>query len=818
MKNLFTLLMTACLGMMSYAQSGTGTISGKLLEESGTPASFVTMMLLDQDSVMVKADFSKDDGSFEFLNITPGEYTLQVSSIQYAAYQSESFSLSEGETKQLPDIQLAASVQELAEVKIAASKPLIEVEADKTVFNVSSSPNASGNDGMELLRKSPGVIIDNNDNIILQGKSGVRIFIDGKPTQLSGEDLTAMLRGMQSDQIESIEIITNPSAKYEAAGNAGIINIKLKRDKNLGTNATVTAGYNVGRKARSNAGVTVNHREKAVSLFGNYNYYDGAGWNLQNIDRSQNGLYFDQEGNRTWTYGGHGYRAGADFFLNKQHTIGIVANGNLNEGTWDSDSRTVMGDLSTNTPFSILQADNNRERNSNSANGNLNYQFKGAKGASLNVDLDYGYYYNKAYMYQPNEFKDPITEQLVTGEYFDNNQNTRIDIRTAKVDFEKPIGKGKLSAGGKYSNILTQNSFQQDSLVLNETGEITGRYLDINRTNDFDYTEVVSALYATYFTKLGEKVTLNAGLRMENTQSRGDLDSYQDVNNDVIERSYTDLFPSGGITYAMNKSNQFGVNYSRRIDRPNYQDLNPFLFQLDKYTYEQGNPWLNPQYSHNVQVTHTFKSMLNTRVGYSVTNEFFARVIEQGQSDDRTTLLKQQNLGKVENYSLNISAPYNITKWWSTYTSVNVNRAINRSTLQSDEQLNVDVTTFNVYMQNNFMLPAGFKFELSGWYNSPSVWGGTFLTSEMYAINLGLKKSFLEGRMNVTLGVNDILYTQKWTGDSDYNDVQLHLKGRGDSRRVRVGLTYNLGNQNVKSRRRKTGLEDEKSRISSDNG
>lgn len=277
MKKLFTLFLALCIAISTFAQSRTGTISGNLLEDNGDPAAFVTLMLMDKDSIMVKADFSKDDGSFTFANITPSEYKIQVSSIQYQGYSSEIFSLAEGETKKLPEISLSVSVKKLDEVQISASKPMIEIQPDKTVFNVASSPNASGSDGMELLRKSPGVIIDNNDNIILQGKNGVRIYIDGKPTQLSGEDLTAMLRGMQSDQIESIEIITNPSAKYEAQGNAGIINIVLKRDKNLGTNATITAGYNVGIEDRVNGSLNLNHREKKVSLYGSFNYSDLTG-------------------------------------------------------------------------------------------------------------------------------------------------------------------------------------------------------------------------------------------------------------------------------------------------------------------------------------------------------------------------------------------------------------------------------------------------------------------------------------------------------------------------------------------------------------
>ena len=809
MKATTTLMAILCAITSAFSQKANGSISGKLIETSGDPAAFVTVILLNTDSAIVKTDFSKDDGAFLFPNIAKGEYHIQVNSVQYKPHFSESILIADEQNLKLAPIKLAAAVKELDEVKVVATKPLIEVQPDKTVFNVEGSPNASGNNGMDLLRKSPGVIIDNNDNVILQGKNGVRIFIDGKPSQLTGEDLTAMLRSMQSEQIEAIEIITNPPAKYEAQGNAGIINIKLKRDKNLGTNATFNTGYDVHIRERYRAGITANHRTKKFSLFGNYNYYDQAGENFVNFDNDILGLndpiYRDGESTINWHVIGHGFRGGADYFINKQHNIGFVANGNLNSRDIDNVSDTDMGGLPrTNTPDSILVADNISDNDVNNLNFNFNYQFKGQKGSSINIDLDYGKFMSDGFTDQPNETFDSDRSELFSSDYFTNTQVTDIDIRTAKLDYEVNLGKGRFSAGSKYSSVITDNEF----LFYNHTERGINPELDIDRSSTFTYDERVFALYTNYAIKLNDKINFNVGVRMEHTESLGDLVSEKTTNNTTVDRSYTDFFPSGGLTYAINKTNQLGVNYSRRIDRPSYQNLNPFEFRLDKNTFREGNPFLQPQYTHSFQLTHTYKYKLNTRLSYSITSDFFGQVTEIKDNSDGASLIRQENLADAKNYGLNISYPFSVTKWWGGYASFNLNHASFKSDLKVS-RLDINATTYNIYVQNNFTLPAGFKFELSGWYNSPSIWGGTFVTGSMYSINIGLQKSVFKGKGNFTMGLDDIFWTQKWNGDSDFNNLKIDGNGGRDSRRFKVGLTYRIGNQKVKVRKRKTGQEDE---------
>ena len=800
-----TLVVLFNLSTFIHLTAQTGKVSGILLGEDKQPAAFVSVVLLDQDSALVKGAVSNVNGEYQLVGVQPGTMQLQTQSVEFADHTTDFFTISAGESKQIPVISLSNSTKQLDAVEISATRPMIEVQPDKTVFNVENSPNAIGADGMELLRKSPGVTIDNNDNIILSGKNGVMIYVDDKPLRLAGDDLVAYLRGLQSDQIESIEIITSPSSKYDAEGNAGIINIRLKRDKNLGTNANITTGYSVGKRYNLRGGGSLNHREKRFSAFASYNFYNNLGWSFINTDREQFGGFFESSSDEKWDVNGHGFRVGGDYYLGKKHTLGVAVNGYINDNVNSNDSRTAIGSLATMNSDSILIANNRGNRNTSNMNYNLNYVFRGENGSRINIDLDYGRYESDGETFQPNEYINPESGELMSGRYFTNIQVTDIDIKTAKIDYETNLGSGRFSAGTKIANVLTDNSFEQ----YNETN---GQNTLEERSADFEYTERVWAVYSNYNVALGDRVNFSGGLRMEHTYSNGDLDAQLDANDNVVKREYTNFFPSGGITFKANEQNQLGFNYSRRINRPNYQDLNPFEYQLDELTFRKGNPFLNPQYSQNFQVTHTWRSMINTRASYSYTSDFFAQVIEAADNN-RGTLLQQQNLATAENYSLNISAPINIAKWWSTYTSFTLTHAAFDSKVRFD-QLNVSVTSYNVYAQNNFMLPKGFKLEVSGWYNSPSVWGGTFLTSRIYAIEAGLQKSLFNDRGTLSLGVSDIFLTQRWQGDSDYNGVIIDANGGWDSRRFKASLSIRLGNNQVRLRNRKSGLEDEASRIS----
>ncbi|MFT7588818.1 MAG: iron complex outermembrane receptor protein, partial [Limisphaerales bacterium] len=315
------------ISSICLTQAQTGTISGSIIDEQG-PLPFATAILKSAaDSSIVKAEITGESGEFFFQGISYGAYLLESSYVGKTQYDQISFTLGESK-KTLSPVLLMSTIGDLAEVKISAIKPLIEVMADKTVLNVENTLASTGTNGLELLRKAPGVILDNNDNVILDGKTGVQIYIDGKPSPLSGEDLNNFLRSMQSTDIEAIEIITQPSAKYDAAGNAGIINFRLKADKNIGTNGTISAGYAYGQNHHYNTSLSLNNRTKKTNLFGSYSNSFGKNYSYIFLDRIQQNVRYDSETESTRDNTAHNMRIGFDFFPDRKHTIGILLNGN----------------------------------------------------------------------------------------------------------------------------------------------------------------------------------------------------------------------------------------------------------------------------------------------------------------------------------------------------------------------------------------------------------------------------------------------------------------------------------------------------------
>lgn len=806
MKNL--LLFTILFFYSLFALSQT-TISGKILDEGDKSVPFATILLKSPvDSQLVKGELSSVEGTFSLVNIKPAKYWLTITYVGMETYESEVFELTEGQTLAWPTVTLATASQELKTMTVKAARPILEVKADKMVFNVEGSINAVGNDGLELLRKAPSVIVDNNDNISLAGKTGVQVFIDGKRSPLSGEDLTIFLESLNSSSVDNIEIITNPSAKFDAAGNAGIINIRMKKDKNLGGNVTLNAGYSVGVKPRYNVSISSNYRNKRFNIFSTLGYNRRNRWSLLNLYKRFDDTGRTSQQNDTITGTGNAFnvKLGTDYFLSKKSTIGFLFSSNINQGDNRVNSRTLLGDIGSTEFDTILIANNERERERNNYNFNLNYRFENRKtGTSVNVDADYGRFRNDGQEYQPNIYFDQANNNILAQNIFFFETPTDIDIYTGKVDIEKNLGKGKLSFGSKYANVITDNTFNVYDVIDDNN------VLDIDRSNQFEYTERVVAIYANYAQSF-KNFTFQAGIRPERTHSTGILTAMKETDNDEVNSTYINLFPSAGITYTIDKNNSLQLTYSRRIDRPSYDGLNPFEYKLNERSFRKGNPFLRPQYSHNLKLTHTYKYGFNTSVNYSYTNDLMTRLIQQAEGIENASVLTWRNLDKQHHYSLTLSMPVNITKWWSSFSNLTAFHLQNITAATAETpSVNLEVNSFNIFSQHTFLLPKDFKFELSGRYSSPSIWGGTFKTDGNWNIDAGLQKRFFNNQANLKIGVSDIFRAAGWSGTNNF-DYFSRSSGEWDSRRFKVDFSYSLGNQKIKGSRRKTGLEEEKKR------
>jgi len=809
MSRVFIALMVFLCTSQMQAQS-LGKITGTVYDADNQPALYANVILQNPaDSSMVKGAITNDDGEFELVSIPYGSYQLMVNYIGFDNYYSDVFKLNSANYES-PQITLQAVGTRLDEVTVTAQRPMIEMKADKVVFNVSGTVNSSGDNALELLRKSPGVMIDNNENVNLLGKSGVRVYIDGKESPLSGEDLAAYLKSLQADQIDAIELITNPSAKYDAEGNAGIINIKLKKDSNIGSNANFSLGFSQGIKRQYNGSVNANYRNKQLNVFGNYSYYNGESVNFMNLYREQNGGIYDGDTDMSSQWQGHNYKLGTDFFINKKNTVGFLVNGSTNTSDFFSDSETLISAIGSSQLDSTLIAGATDDGKRNNNNFNLNYQFDNGKERTVNIDADYGVFRNRTSDFQPNVYLKPNRIDTLNERNYATVAPTDIDIYTFKVDYEQAALNGKISTGIKTAYVATDNTFDfydvKDAI----------RNLDEERSNQFTYKENVNAAYLNYSTQI-QKIGINAGLRMEQTNWQGQLMPYTEEGGRTDKDNYVDFFPSGGLSWQMNEKNSFNLTYSRRINRPSYQDLNPFESRLDELTFQKGNVSLRPEYTNQIQLRHSFNYSLNTTLSYSRTYDVITRLIDKDRNNPAASFITWENIAKQDHYSLNIAAPIPINDWWSNYTSLTLFHLYNQSDYGEGRVIDVSATTFNAYSQQTFKLPKDISLEVSGWFNSPSVWGGNMKTKSMGSMDIGVQKRILDNKGKLKVSLTDVFKTNQWSGESVFGDLYMDANGGWDSRRLKVNLTYMIGNQKVKSRNRKTGLEEENKRIKTDN-
>lgn len=413
MKLLSTLTLFILVSVTSFGQNKYSNVTGKITETNGKPLAQATVTLSkSKDSALVKTAITNNNGVFSMMNIKPDTYFISATSVGYKKNSSGIFSVAEGQDFTASTVVLSQGATSLAEVSVIGKKPMIEVRADKTIFNVESSINATGSNAFELLQKSPGVSIDKDDNISMQGKNGVKIYVDGKPTQMGGADLAAYLRSINSADIESIEMITNPSAKYEASGNAGIINVKLKKNKNYGMNGNVSTGVAFGHTAKYNNSLSLNYRNKKINLFSNYSNNFGTSRFNFNLFRVQNDTTYDQKNIMDNDNKTHNVKAGVDYFLNAKNTIGLMVTGNFNKSTNSTNGNTVITPNNTGIPNRVLYASNNLPGTRTNIDYNVNYRYADTKSNELTIDADLVNFRRKGTSFQPNYYRDPFTNVL----------------------------------------------------------------------------------------------------------------------------------------------------------------------------------------------------------------------------------------------------------------------------------------------------------------------------------------------------------------------------------------------------------------------
>lgn len=805
MKAFLLALAVLCTAVTLNAQK----ISGVVTQPDGKAVEFATVMLYAAaDSALIKGAITDADGQYEFENIHSGRYFINASQVGMGKAVVPVFDYAGGD-KPLGKITLQESATEIAQVTVVARRPIVEVKSDKTIMNVEGNINSQGQNALELLRKAPGVVVDNNDNIMLKGKNSVRFQIDGRDVPMDSKDLAGYLKGLRAEDIAAIELVTNPSAKYDASGNAGIINIKTRKNRSLGTNGSIGGEAVYGESLKGGGRFSVNHRNQWVNVFGNYNNHFGDWHNTLNLTRDQDGRRFDQSSTMSDNNNNHNFKFGSDFFLNSKHTVGFIVDGRTAHGPWRNDARTFISSLSTPDQIdSVLVAKNFQPQDRKNLNFNLNYRFADTLGHELTIDANRGLYRYRAESYQPNFYMDPAEQIVRSQNIYQNSTPTDIDMTIVKVDYEQPFLKGKLGVGYKMNHVKTDNTFDFYNVVDGNP------VLNIDRSNHFEYDEMVNAGYVNYNVQV-KKWGFQAGLRAEHTNWDGELTSQKPNSDQMVGNDYLNFFPSAAVTYKMNDKNQFNLTYSRRIDRPSYRDLNPFEDKLDELTYKKGNPFLRPQYTNGVELTHTFMGFFNTTLGYSHTNDVFTEYIDT--AGNGASYLQQGNIAAQDNFTLSLSIPLPIAKWWEGYLSVTGILSSFDANFREGYSYSESFKSMNLYSEQNFILPKGWSFQVSGWFNSPSIWQATFRSKAMGAMDIGVKKQILDGDGTISLTMGDVLGTAGWSSVNDFTPG-LYMTGSGtwESQTLRLNFDYKFGNKNVKgSRQRKTGTEDVDSRIKS---
>ncbi|WP_020570529.1 outer membrane beta-barrel protein [Neolewinella persica] len=806
MKPVHSLALTLLLSLLCTSVRAQASIKGQLQDADKTPVAFANIALY-LDSNLVKVETTGDAGLFQLTDIAPNDYVLMATYLGAPDLVRE-ITVGPGNLD-LGILQMSPAAVELAEATVTATRALVEIKPDRTIFNVQGTINAVGQNGLDLLRKAPGVTIDNNDNINVLSRSGVLVYVNGKRLPLAGEELANYLRSLTAEQIDRIDIITNPGAKYEAEGNAGIIDIRLSKAENEGANGTANLTSTQGRYNRSNASVAGNYRNNKLNVFSRVGNVRSENYHLTNFDMFQNGLKLEEElytKRNTTDYFG---QFGTDFFLSKNSTIGFLASGSLqqgdNEGRDDFLISTIGGPVD-----SVLLAGSTGNTNRNRGEFNLNYRYAPDKGKSLNVDLDYGIFRNTDLRRQPNTYVTPDRETVLTEVVNTFNTPRDIDIYTFKVDYEQPIGKGQFGTGIKLSQIGTKNTF----LFFDEQGN--QQVQSDTRSNLFDYDENVYAAYLSYSGNFSEKISYNAGLRSELTDATGRLTAFRtELQEDPVEIDYLSFFPSAGLTYALNqqKGNTVSLNYGRRINRPDYNVLNPFRNQISQLSYETGNPFLRPEIVDNLELGYTLAYRYNFKLAYSKTSDQITRLIGPDDIDPRAGFIGWDNLAKKTVLSFNASLPFTVTKNWDAFVNISGSHINNQADYGENGTIDLQAFSYSFFQQQTFKLPGQLTFEVSGYFSGPGIWGGVFEYDENWALNLGLQKKFLNDQLNVKLSANDIFYKSGWIGRSEFNGQVSEGSGNWDSRNAALSLSYAFGNQQVKSRKRKTGLEDEAGRV-----
>ncbi len=797
---------------MGIAFAQNGEITGKINQDSSTDFQPVLISLFQSDATLARTNLSSD-GSFRFEQLPVGTFYLSVDAAGFEYYRSEMISIEERQKPIVHDIVLVPTkTTSLQEVVVSKKKRLVDYQLDKTVVNVDAMLSNEGSDALDVLEKSPGILVDQNGTISFKGKTGLSVFIDDKPTYLSGAELEAYLKSLPAATLSQIELMSNPPAKYEAAGSAGVINIKTRKSKRKGFNGSVNSRVSQGKRSQSRNGVNLNFTNGDFRVYGNAAYATQN--NLTDLYIFRN--YKDVQGNTTSLFHQDtrlqrkaatiNAKLGLDYYVSDKTTIGLSLSGLTRSGDNSSKGSSSLTDASGILDSTIV-ADNLEKKKFKNLGATLNFSHDlDSLGRKFTADLDFLTYDDdtnqryRNFIYQPDN-------SLSSSDESRGELPSKINIYAFKTDYTHPLAKGDFGIGYKISYSHTDNIAAYADIIN------AVPIPNYNTSNHFKYNEIIHAAYANYNSSFGQ-LSIQAGLRVENTYSKGRQLGNIEREASAFKRSYTNLFPTFYAMYALDSigNNQVALNYGKRIERPYYQDLNPFLSPLDRFTFYSGNPYLNPAFSHNLELSYRYKSLINTSLVYNFTKDNINETIE---INDGIYYSRPGNIGKSQVWSWTVSSDFEYAKGISLNVYSEITNLRYKSELYT-EGLDRQGTFFFISANNQFKFPREWSAEIGGRFISRLV-AGQVTTNPKGALNLAVGKKILKSQGSLRLVFNDILYTNINSGViNNLQNTYADYENLGDTRFVALTFTYAFGkNFESKQASERSSSESEQSRVKS---
>ncbi len=779
-------------------------ISGIVVDSLGAPVAFAPIGLFSQaENMLVKGTMADENGKYVLDKLKSGTYLLKISASGYQEKSIKNLTLDSTKNDLQLNIALAVSAVNLKGVAVVASKKIVEFKNNNIVVNIEDSPLAQGNSVLDVLAKLPGVTIDDKKIQIL-GKTGVIVMIDDRPQMIAGDQLLNLLKSMNADLVKSIEVLKNPPVKYDASGTSGMINIKTKKTAANGVTGSAFSSYSQGFYPQAMSGASLNYKTKKVIFYSNISGDYHLGRSIQTFKRqfTSDSSFSTLNTNNVvqGTDKNLNYKAGIDWYPAKVDIIGVKIEGAPGKYAERINSKTYLtGDSS----YDHLNSQLNFLGYWNSTNVNFNYEHKkDTVGSLISFVADYTILPLKVGNEIATHFFN-ANETIAKPANNINSLNTgKSNVYSARADLVQVIdSSASAELGVKVSNSLTKNNYQIER-------DNTGKSIfikDMDLSNNFEYDEMTYAAYINYKKSI-RKLTTNLGVRFENTYLKGENKS----KNFKIQKRYLNVFPNLMFDYHKNEMHDFQLNLSRRINRPNFDDLNPFQIFMDQYTYQQGNPFLLPDYSNKAELSYSYKQVFNTSIAYSYIEHIIMGYTLQYDSikitDERIKNMKSSQLLECSVYYQK-----SITGTWDvllsgTFTHVNYQGDIGG--------VDFNRTTVN-YMGNlssSVLLIKKLKLELNGFYAGPSYYQ-VLKREARWSMSAAVKTSLCKDKLDLTIGVDDIFYSAYWRTSFNFDNQTWNFKQMSDTRRLRIALNYTFGKMKMDERLINSSNEEEKGRL-----